>query len=122
MAPFVTFRVGRSLESDLVLDDPGISRKHMEITLTSDQRYFVVDCGTTGGTRVQRNGEWKDLSQDFIAPAELLELGDRQYRFAELIARLPARSTTLTKQPEPLSVRPRRKSSTGEVEFTPSQR
>lgn len=43
--------IGRSSEADIVLDDPGISRRHVEIHLDKGQA-TVVDLGSTNGTFV----------------------------------------------------------------------
>jgi hypothetical protein len=43
--------IGRSSEADIVLDDPGISRRHVEIHVDKGQA-TVVDLGSTNGTFV----------------------------------------------------------------------
>ncbi len=43
--------VGRALDADVVLDDPGVSRRHAEIHLI-DGRARVIDLGSTNGTFV----------------------------------------------------------------------
>ncbi len=47
--------IGRGEEADVVLDDPGISRKHAEIRVTADGPHLVAtlrDLGSTNGTFV----------------------------------------------------------------------
>lgn len=46
--------LGRHPESDVVLDDPRVSREHAEIVLISDE-LVVVDRGSTNGTAVNGN-------------------------------------------------------------------
>jgi len=43
--------LGRGSEADIVVDDPGVSRKHAEITLTGDGA-VIKDLGSTNGTFV----------------------------------------------------------------------
>lgn len=43
--------LGRALDADVVLDDPGISRRHAEVHLI-DGRARVIDLGSTNGTFV----------------------------------------------------------------------
>jgi hypothetical protein len=43
--------VGRALDADIVLDDPGVSRRHAEVHLI-DGRARVIDLGSTNGTFV----------------------------------------------------------------------
>lgn len=43
--------IGRGVDSDIVLDDPGVSRRHAEIHLVDD-RVRIIDLGSTNGTYV----------------------------------------------------------------------
>jgi hypothetical protein len=43
--------IGRLGESDLVLSDPGVSRRHAEVR-REDGRYVITDLGSTNGTMV----------------------------------------------------------------------
>jgi hypothetical protein len=43
--------IGRATEADIVLDDPGVSRRHAEVHLL-DGRARVIDLGSTNGTYV----------------------------------------------------------------------
>ncbi|MBD3784978.1 MAG: FHA domain-containing protein, partial [Micrococcales bacterium] len=50
--------LGRDDSADIILDDPGISRRHSELRVTTDGPHFVTsvrDLGSTNGTFV--NGE-----------------------------------------------------------------
>lgn len=50
--------IGRDEENDIIFDDPGISRRHSEIRVTTDGPHLtatVRDLGSTNGTFV--NGE-----------------------------------------------------------------
>ncbi|GEM_PF-2111699 len=63
--------LGRSVaESDLLLEEPGISSTHVEFHWHAEQGWSVQDLGSRNGTRV--NGEW-------LAPYKLtrLQQGDR---------------------------------------------
>jgi hypothetical protein len=62
--------LGRDDSADIILDDPGISRRHTELRVTTDGPHFVTtirDLGSTNGTYV--NGE--------RITSEHLEDGDR---------------------------------------------
>lgn len=59
--------IGRSSQSDIVIDDVNASRSHVELRQESPGVWILTDLGSTNGTEV--NGE-------FVASCEL-ELGDR---------------------------------------------
>jgi hypothetical protein len=44
--------IGRGSEADIIVDDPGISRKHLEIRVTPDG-VIATDLGSTNGTFVE---------------------------------------------------------------------
>lgn len=46
--------VGRGAEADVVVDDPGVSRQHLEIRVTPDG-VIATDLGSTNGTYVEGN-------------------------------------------------------------------
>lgn len=46
--------VGRGAEADIVVDDPGVSRQHLEIRVTPDG-VIATDLGSTNGTYVEGN-------------------------------------------------------------------
>ena len=50
--------LGRGTEADLRIDDPGVSRKHAQISMSGDTA-VVTDLGSTNGTIVdgQRVGQ-----------------------------------------------------------------
>jgi len=49
--PLCGLLAGRSLQSDLVLDDPDTSRRHAQFMLL-DSKVWIVDLGSTNGTLV----------------------------------------------------------------------
>ena len=50
----ITTTVGRHHDSDVVIDDPSIARRHAEITY-SGEGYFVSDIGSKNGTFVNQD-------------------------------------------------------------------
>jgi hypothetical protein len=68
--PVVT--IGREASSDIVLEDPQVSRRHARLTLQGAS-YFVEDLGSTNGTFV--NGR-RVMSPTPLSPGDKLGLGD----------------------------------------------
>jgi class 3 adenylate cyclase len=96
-------RIGRSPKSDIVLTDPSVSRDHVEISEGPDGKYFVVDAGSSFGTFVLRNGEWRKVQQATLAADEPLMLGKYRTTPADL---LKMRAAQPTEPPPPLPPRP----------------
>ena len=59
--------IGRGAEAEVVVDDPGVSRRHAEVRIEADGRVRVADLGSTNGTYVDgervRSGELADGSR-----------------------------------------------------------
>ena len=68
--PVVT--IGREAGSDIVLDDPQVSRRHAQLTLQGAS-YFVEDLGSTNGSFV--NGR-RVMAPTPLNPGDKLGLGD----------------------------------------------
>jgi predicted component of type VI protein secretion system len=71
-----TLTIGRK-GTDIVLEDAEkqISRLHAELTITDGGRYYLVDCGSSNGTSVKRQGAWKPVKQDYVTEDELVRFG-----------------------------------------------
>src|SRR6185437_5923215 len=62
------WKVGRSSDNEIVINDSAISRKHLEL-VKKDAQFFVIDHGSSNGTKI--NG----VDIEPTAP-QLLESGD----------------------------------------------
>jgi len=65
----VVTTIGRSHENTVVLDDPRVSRKHIEIRVIRDL-FVIFDMNSSGGTYV--NGQ--RVSQGILYPGDLISL------------------------------------------------
>jgi pSer/pThr/pTyr-binding forkhead associated (FHA) protein len=70
--------VGRSRDSDVVLTDASVSRRHAEIRQTRDGGWAIVDLNSTNGVKV--NGR-PVTSETPIASGDRLEIGTVNARF-----------------------------------------
>lgn len=57
------FTVGRSVNNDLVIDSPKISRSHLKILARQDESYYVQDLGSSNGSMI--NGKELEKLQDY---------------------------------------------------------
>lgn len=64
-----TLLIGRAMDNDVVLEEPGVSRYHAEIRLRGD-RFYLRDLKSTNGTRV--NGE--EVTERVLSDGDRLSL------------------------------------------------
>lgn len=76
IAPMVT--VGRALDNDLIIEDPGISRYHAQLRRRYG-RYILQDMGSSSGTLV--NGF--PIQEIVLRPGDLISLSDAELLYAE---------------------------------------
>ncbi len=72
--------IGRTSECDVVLYDPGVSRKHARI-FNEGAEYFVEDMGSSNGTKV--NGSIVKKKQ--LADGDTISLGPVVFNFAGMV-------------------------------------
>lgn len=88
-----TYIIGRSPHADIILADNSVGHHHAELVSTDDGRYFITDCGGTGGTWLARSAgadqpgadDWQRLRQAFIGIDDPLRLGDCECRLRQLL-------------------------------------
>ena len=117
MSSFSAYRIGRGVGVDIRIDDDTVSRLHAELVVTAKRSYYLTDCDSSGGSYVARNGEWKPIKQEFIAPMEAILLGRYQTTVQQLMAMVQQDSRGADeKQKDDLPVGPvRRNVDTGEI-------
>ncbi|MCQ4042519.1 FtsK/SpoIIIE domain-containing protein [Streptantibioticus rubrisoli] len=71
-------RIGRSLEADVPIDDPDVSRLHCAVTVDPGGQVTVADLGSTNGTRV--DGRPVDERPIPLPPGALLRIGESTLR------------------------------------------
>lgn len=67
--------LGRGSDVDIRIDDPGVSRRHVEVTTAPD--FMVRDLGSTNGTLV--NG--RRVSEASLSDGDVLQIGSTELTF-----------------------------------------
>ena len=86
LSGFQIYRIGRSADMDIQLDDTSVSRLHAELIMIPGGGYYLTDCASGGGTYLARNGEWVRIKQDFVELTDALLLGRHQTTPKQLLA------------------------------------
>jgi len=71
---------GRHPESDILLDDVTVSRRHAEISRTERGDFMIRDVGSTNGTYVNR----KRIEEVALAPGDEVQIG--KFKLVYLVA------------------------------------
>jgi class 3 adenylate cyclase len=95
------YKIGRSPKSDIVLTDGSVSREHAELSDTSDGRYSIIDVGSTYGTFIMREGDWRKIKQAVIGPDEPVMLGKHKTTPAQMLKLKGARPVEPSSSREP---------------------
>ncbi|HZU07444.1 MAG TPA: anti-sigma factor antagonist [Chloroflexota bacterium] len=70
--------IGRRSDSDILIDDPSVSRRHAQI-LYRDGRYYLVDLGSSNGTTLNGRPVTRPAP---LAHGDVLQLGGTRLTFA----------------------------------------
>ena len=124
-------RIGRGQDMDVRLNSSKVSRLHAELEVTGAhgtgkglrQQYRLIDCGSTNGTRVFREGRWRSVRSDVVAPDERLRLADYETTPANLHRMAPQAMVAAQADGQPSAGRAddrprgavRREAGTGEI-------
>ena len=87
-----TYFIGRGKGNDIRLTDPTVSRRHAELVVTKDGRYYLTDCVSSHGTHVVRDHHWVAVRQAFVAEDDQLRFGDHRAGIRELLAGVSQRA------------------------------
>lgn len=87
------FSVGRSVNNDLVIDSPKISRSHLKIVAGSDESYYAQDMGSANGTMLNGKALEKLKEYHLRASGELQLAGILHLKFTDFGATFVAPET-----------------------------
>jgi hypothetical protein len=79
------FVIGRAPDCDVVLADDSVSRRHGELLVFTDGLLFLIDCHSTQGIRIARDGRGWALHQEVLMSGDRLTFGDLALSVDELL-------------------------------------
>lgn len=82
--------VGRGDRCDVVLADPTVSRRHIEIVEMKDGKYLIVDQDSTAGTFVAETRGWKQVTHARVAATDRIRLGGHETTVDSLLRLMSA--------------------------------
>ncbi|PCJ26901.1 MAG: hypothetical protein COA96_04535 [SAR86 cluster bacterium] len=86
MAKVNAYSIGRSKEADIQLNDPTVSRVHAELVITPSGKYYLTDCGSSGGTYTLQGNEKAAIKQSYVEQSDNLSFGEYHTTVQQLVA------------------------------------
>ncbi len=66
------YNIGRDSSNKIVVDDECVSRSHLKLEITKDDRVIVTDMGSSRGTKVNGN----KITSKSLTTGDLIEIGN----------------------------------------------
>jgi len=85
--PMKTYLIGRSYKANIVITDTerSVSGIHLELTVDTDGKFYIIDCNSTNGTYRKRGGRWIAIQQTYVSADEQILLGKYLTTVRELL-------------------------------------
>ena len=85
---YLVGRLNRDVPCDIALpaNERSVSRKHLELTLVADGRFYVVHLQPRNTTQAFLNGAWRQITQDYVDADTPLLLGTYETTARRLLA------------------------------------
>lgn len=80
-----SWTVGRSKSCNIIISVPTVSRRHAKLSGTGPD-IEIRDIGSSTGTFVMENGEWRQVTQATVTCDEPIRLGDHKTTARVLLA------------------------------------
>jgi pSer/pThr/pTyr-binding forkhead associated (FHA) protein len=98
-------RIGRDPESDCVLSDRSVSRRHAKLLIDAAGGMEILDLESTGGTFLVRDGKAERIKHAKVKKSDVLRLGEYDVSVGDILASVeksaPAERSVRRKAPAP---------------------
>lgn len=86
MAKERNFTIGRERTCDVPIADDSVSRLHAQISLLEGDHLFLVDCQSSNGTTLIRDGVPRPVRQEFVIPTDDVRFGSVTLSVEDILA------------------------------------
>lgn len=85
---YLVGRLNREFHCDIALpaNERSVSRKHLELTVVEDGRFYLVHLHPRNTTHAFLNGAWRQITQDYVNADTLLLVGNYETTAGRLFA------------------------------------
>lgn len=63
-----------------------VSRPHLELTVTAEGKYYILDLKSASGTYLKKSGQWVRVGQEYVELDAPMRLGEFQTTVRQLLA------------------------------------
>ena len=81
----ISLLIGRHPDCDIVVDDPTVSRRHVQLSQVAPNLYLLTDEGSTCGTFVLEPQGWKRTSSARVRASDRVRLGAFEASVEEIL-------------------------------------
>jgi pSer/pThr/pTyr-binding forkhead associated (FHA) protein len=80
------FTIGRDRTCDVPIADDSVSRLHAQLSILEGDQLFLVDCQSSNGTTLIRNGETRPVRQEFLTVSDDVRFGSVTLSVEDILA------------------------------------
>lgn len=78
--------IGRSVESDYRIDSEAISNEHAMLIISDREKFLLIDCGSTNGTRLLSQSGAESVTQTEVRAENIVFFGDEKLEIRAIVA------------------------------------
>ncbi|MEZ0003221.1 FHA domain-containing protein [Sinorhizobium fredii] len=83
----IVLTIGRKTDCNIVLSAETVSRKHAELHVLGEGKFFIQDTASSAGTFVRDGSGWRRVRRAVVESMDILKFGDLQISVEELLSK-----------------------------------
>ncbi len=88
MSKIACYTLGRDAAAAITVPHTTVSRLHAEVIPLPDGRVYITDCASTNGTFLNKDGRWRQISQEFAGAGARIRFGEVELSVSALLTRI----------------------------------